>query len=382
MGLQKYTFFQYDNTLRKIFVFLHFKIQIMKKNTLYIIIAAVLLVAALVAVLFKTGVIKTSEDHLSYDAFAIKDTNTITKIFMADMQGEYVLLQRTDAGWVVRDSILVMKPIMEEFLTTIASLSVKQVVPKTGQNTINKVLSTSAIKVDIYQHKPKFKIFGIAFGNKERKTKTYYMGPATMDNLSNFALLEGSDDPYIVYVPGFRGFATPIYSTNYADWINHDIFQTKITRIQTAEFIDLEHPEESFKAVKTGARFFDVYDYQNNKVAYDTLKMIDMLSEFRDKNFEDIILSFSPEKIDSIYREQHFKTITITDLEGKTATLELCYKINELVNEDGNTSQEADVDNFYGILNKNYQQIYLCQFFHFDRQVQPLSYFTKTEQQK
>lgn len=354
----------------------------MKKNTLYIIIAIVLVLASLVAVLFKTGVIGSSDDHLSYDAFAIKDTNNITKIFLADMQGEYVLLQRTDAGWMVHDSILVMKPIMEEFLTTIASLTVKQVVPKTGQNTINKVLSTSSVKVDIYQKKPKFKLFGIEFGNKERKVKTYYMGPATMDNLSNFALLEGSEDPYIVYVPGFRGFATPIYSTNYADWINHDIFQTKITRIQSVEFIDLVHPEESFKAVKTGARFFDLYDYQNNKVAYDTLKVIDMLSEFRDKNFEDIILSFSPEKIDSIYREQHFKTIVLTDVEGHQTTLELCYKLNELEDEEGNPVTEADEDNFYAIINKNYQQMYLCQFFHFDRQVQPLSYFALTAVQK
>ena len=355
----------------------------MKKNTLYIVIAVVLVVAAVIAVLFKTGVFGNSDDHLSYDAFAVKDTNTITKIFLADMQGEYVLLQRTDAGWMVHDSIRVMKPIMEEFLTTIASLSVKQVVPQSGQSTINKVLSTSAIKVDIYQYKPKFKIFGISFGNKERKTKTYYMGPATMDNLSNFALLEGSEDPYIVYVPGFRGFATPIYSTNYADWINHDIFQTKITRIQTAEFIDFENPEESFKAVKTGARFFDLYDYQNQKVmAYDTLKLIDMLSEFRDKNFEDIILSFSPEKIDSIYRGQHFKTIIITDLENNKTIFELCHKKNIVVQEDESTTIENDEDNFYGIINKNYQQIYLCQFFHFDRQVQPLSYFTNTRLQK
>ena len=362
---------------------MHLKFQNMKKNTLYIVIAAVLVVAAIIAVLFKTGVIKSSDDHLSFDAFAIKDTNNITKIFLADMQGEYVLLQRTNAGWVVQDSILVMKPIMEEFLTTIASLSVKQVVPKTGQSTINKVLSTSAIKVDIYQTKPKFKIFGMAFGVKERKTKTYYMGPATMDNLSNFALLEGSDDPYIVYVPGFRGFATPIYSTNYADWINHDIYQTKITRIQTAEFVDLEHPEESFKAVKTGARFFDLYDYQNQKVlGYDTLKLIDMLSEFRDKNFEDIVLSFTPENIDSIYRTQHFKTISITDLEGNTTTMELCYKLNPEEKEDGSVVMEADEDNFYGIINHNYQNIYLCQFYHFDRQIQPLSYFTKARIQK
>lgn len=361
---------------------MHLKNLIMKKNTLYIIIAIVLVLASIITILFKTGVIKTSDDYLSNEAFAIKDTNTITKIFLADMQGNYVLLQRTDAGWVVQDSILVMKPIMEEFLTTIASLTVQQVVPKTGQNTINKVLSTSSVKVEIYQKIPKFSIFGFSFGVKERKTKTYYMGPATQNNLANFAILEGSDEPYIVCVPGFRGFATPIYSTNYADWINHDIFQTKITRIKSAEFIDLEQPEESFKVVKTGARFFDVYDFQNNKVAYDTLKMIDMLSEFRDKNFEDIILSFSQEKMDSIYHGQHFKTIILTDIEGRKTTLELCHKYNQLVDEDNNPVTEVDVDNFYGIINRNYQQMYLCQFFHFDRQVQPLSYFARTVDQK
>lgn len=355
----------------------------MKKNTLYIIIAAILVVITIFVVLFKTNVIKSAGDQLDHDAFAIKDTASITKIFMADMDGNYVLLQRTDRGWTVCDSILVMKPIMEEFLNTVNNLTVKQIVPKSGQNTINKVLSTSAVKVDIYQYAPKFKIFGIAFGTKERKTKTYYMGPATMDNMANFALLEGSDAPYIVYIPGFRGFATPIYSTNFADWINHDVFQTKITRIQSAEFIDLEHPEESFKVVKTGARFFDLYNYQNEKVvAYDTLKLIDMLSEFRDKNFEDKILTFSAAKIDSIYHEQHFKTIILTDIEGNKTTMELCHLYNLMEDEDGNTTMEKNDDNFYGLINHDYNNIYLMQYFHFDRQVQPLSYFTHQTLQK
>ena len=49
------------------------KFQAMKKNTLYIIIASALVLASLVAVLFKTGVFGNSDDHLSYDAFAIKN---------------------------------------------------------------------------------------------------------------------------------------------------------------------------------------------------------------------------------------------------------------------------------------------------------------------
>lgn len=354
----------------------------MKKNKLYLIIAAALVAIAAIVVLWKTEVFQ-SKDHLSYEAFAVKDTASITKIFMADMHGNYVLLQRKEGDWMVCDSIRVMKSIMEEFLTTINNISVKQVVPKAGQNAINKVLSTSAVKVEIYQKAPKFKIFGIAFGLKERLTKTYYMGPATMDNLANFALLEGSDDPYIVYIPGFRGFATPIYSTNYADWINHDIFQTKITRIKEAEFIDYENPAESFKVVKTGARFFDVYNYQGQKLpAYDTLKLIDMLSEFRDKNFEDKIMNFTTERMDSIFHENLFKTIIITDVEGQKTTLDFCRQMLNVEYEDGTSELIANEDNCYGFINKRYNEIYLLQFFHFDRQIQPLSYFAPQISQK
>lgn len=352
----------------------------MKKNTWYILIATVVVVATVIVILFKTGVFKSNNGYLNYDAFAVKDTASVTKVFLADMQGEYVLLQRADGCWMVCDTVRVKPSVMNEFLTTLNSLTIKQVVPESGQNAINKVLATGAIKVDIYQTCPKFKLFGIAFGVKERKTMTYYMGPATMDNQANFALLEGSKDPYIVYIPGFRGFATPIYSTNYADWINHDVFQTKITRIKTVEFIDHENPAESFKVVKTGARFFDVYDYQNQKVsAYDTLKLIDMLSEFRDKNFEDKVVTFTPSKIDSIYHQYLFKSIILTDVEDQTTRLDLCHLVLNQQDEEGNIIATTNEDSFYGIINNNHNEIYLFQFFHLDRQIQPLSYFTKRQ---
>lgn len=352
----------------------------MKKNTLYIIIAAALLVAAVVGILFKTGVFKSNRGYLNYDAFAVKDTASVTKVFLADMQGNYVLLQRSDGGWTVCDSILVKPAVMHEFLTTMSSLTIKQVVPHSGQNTINKVLATGAVKVDVYQLCPKFKLFGIEFGVKERKTKTYYMGPATMDNQSNFALLEGNKDPYIVYIPGFRGFATPIYSTNYADWINHDVFQTKITRIKSVEFIDHENPNESFRIEKTGARFFNVYDSHNQQVlVYDTIKLIDMLSEFRDKNFEDKVITLQPSAIDSIYQQYLFKTIILTDIEGKKTSVDFCHLVLKEVGEDGSVQLIPNEDSFYGIINNNRNEIYLFQYFHFDRQIQPLSYFSRQQ---
>ena len=77
----------------------------MKKNRFYILAAAVLLLICLVVILFKTGVFHTSNSIPKSDIFAVRDTSTISKIFIADMNGEHVLLNRRDGEWYVDDSI-------------------------------------------------------------------------------------------------------------------------------------------------------------------------------------------------------------------------------------------------------------------------------------
>ena len=130
------------------------------------------------------------------DIFAVKDTNNITKIFIADMNGEYSLLTRRDDGWYVQDSVKAMTVKVNDLLSTIHNVTLRQTVAKTAQSNINKMMSVNAVKVEIYQKAPKFKLFGIPFFTKERNVKTYYMGPSTMDNIANYAILEGFDEPY------------------------------------------------------------------------------------------------------------------------------------------------------------------------------------------
>ncbi|MEG1556199.1 MAG: hypothetical protein RR356_05690 [Bacteroidales bacterium] len=354
----------------------------MKKNILYLIIALVLIVVSVVIILIENNVFKSNKAGLSANAFAIEDTSKVSKIFLADMRGANILLKRTLKGWTVQDSILAMDSKIDNFLSILTNISVRQSVPKTAQTNINKTLAVGSVKVEIYEMTPKFSIFGIPFFVKERKTKTYYMGPATMDNLANFAAMEGLTEPYIVHVPGFRGFISPSYSTDFLDWINHDLFETKLTRIQSIEFKDLENPEESFKVVKAGARHFDLYNAHNEKILdYDTTKIIDMLSEFRDKNFETLVTDLSEQQRDSLLNNNLFKIITLKDVNNQIIELKLYRKFDkeQLYMDDVPISDEIlesiNRDKFYAVLNNKFYNLYLCQYFHFDRQVQPLSYF-------
>ncbi|MBR3550897.1 MAG: hypothetical protein IKO09_02760 [Bacteroidales bacterium] len=356
----------------------------MKKKTIYIILAAVLLVGCLFLILAKTGTIGKREPMS--DIFAVKDTNNITKIFIADMNGEYSLLTRRDDGWYVQDSVKAMTVKVNDLLSTIHNITLRQTVAKTAQSNINKMMSVNAVKVEIYQKAPKFKLFGIPFFTKERNVKTYYMGPSTMDNVANYAILEGFDEPCIVHIPGFRGFLTPFYAFNPVDWYSCDLFSTKITRIQSLLVEDFENPEESFYVEKSGPRFFNLYNIHKELIAdYDTAKLLDMLAEYRDKNYEVYVMGMSDAAKDSILRYNHFKTITLTDVNGEKTTLDMYRKLEPdpyyldaiIGREDVAQEEPYNRDKFYAVLNGNTKDLVQCQYYHFDRQNQPLSNFLK-----
>lgn len=356
----------------------------MKKKTIYIILAAVLLVGCLFLILAKTGAIGKKEPMS--DIFAVKDTNNITKIFIADMNGEYSLLTRRDDGWYVQDSVKAMTVKVNDLLSTIHNVTLRQTVAKTAQSNINKMMSVNSVKVEIYQKTPKFKLFGIPFFTKERNVKTYYMGPSTMDNIANYAILEGFDEPCIVHIPGFRGFLTPFYAYRPVDWFSCDLFSTKITRIQSLLVEDFEHPEESFYVEKSGPRFFSLYNVHKELITnYDTAKLLDMLAEYRDKNYEVYVTGMSDAAKDSILRYNHFKTITLTDVNGEKTTLDMYRKLEPdpyyldaiLGGEDRLQEEPYNRDKFYAVLNGNTKDLVQCQYYHFDRQNQPLSNFLK-----
>lgn len=360
----------------------------MKKNRFYILAPAVLLLICLVVILFKTGVFHTSNSIPKSDIFAVRDTSTISKIFIADMNGEHVLLNRRDGEWYVDDSIRAQDPKIKDLLGVISNVTLQQPVAKTAQSNINKMMSVNAIKVEIYQKTPKFTLFGKRFFDKERKVKTYYMGPATMDNMANFAILEGYDEPCIVYIPGFRGFITPFYSFRPIDWYNCDLFSTKITRIKSLKVQDFENPEESFIVEKSGPRFFNLFDGQHQPILdYDTIKLLDMLSVYRDLNYELYIKALSESARDSILRFNKFKTITLVDVNGVETRLDMYRKLQpDAMYLDAILEQEAPAvdlpynrDKFYAVLNGKTKDLLQCQYYHFDRANQPLSYFLKPQ---
>lgn len=355
-----------------------------RKNIITIVVAAVLAVACLLLILWKNDKIFHGK-QLKEDMFAIADSSAVTKIFIADMHGNSVLLSRTEQGWRLSDTIPVIEEKVQSLLSVMLNLRVQVPVAHKGIDDVVNTMAVGGIKVEVYANQPAFTIFNKGFFAKERKEKTYYMGPATQSNVANYAILEGYEEmPCIVSQPGFRGFLTPRYSPFVEDWVSHQLFATKPTRVQEITIQDMEQPTESFKVEKSGTRFFKLYDAQDAEIAlYDTTKLLNFVSEFKSKNYESLA-TLEPAAANKIIQNNLFKIITLQDIEGNTFELKL-YKMDEThdyFDETGNKLDDVEYlynrDRCYGIFNGREDRIYILQYYHLDRILQPLSYYRST----
>lgn len=83
----------------------------MKKNKTWLFIIALLVV--LIVILWGVGR-KKGVFEKSYSDFAISDTASVTKIFLADKIGNSVLLSKDEAGiWMVNNNMLPIKTILD-----------------------------------------------------------------------------------------------------------------------------------------------------------------------------------------------------------------------------------------------------------------------------
>jgi len=197
----------------------------MKKNRGILVIVIILAIMAVILVLQnRKGTLKGEMGE-----FAIVDTASVTKIFMADMRNNQVLLTKNSPGeWMLNDSLKARKEGLDLLLKTMSNLAVKAPVPKKSYNSVIKRLATNSIKVEIYQKKYRVDLFNwIKLFPHEKLTKVYYVGNATPDNMGTFMLLDGSDVPFVVYEPGFRGFVAARYTAATNDWRDHQIFKTE-----------------------------------------------------------------------------------------------------------------------------------------------------------
>ncbi len=347
----------------------------MKKNRLPIIIILVLAVLTLFLV-FKS---KTDTIDNKNNQFAVDDTASITKIFIADKNNNSVALSRKDSSsWMVNDTFAASKETVVSLLKTIMSLDVKQPVSKTGREQIMKLLATNGIKVEIYQKVYRIDLFDkIKWFPHEKLTKTYYVGSATQDNLGTYMLLDGAEDPYIVFIQGFNGFLNTRYSPMLKDWRDHTVFNLKYNQIKSVEIDIAGDAVGSFSAVKKSPREFDVRMLADKSkfIPYDTLKIMDLFAAFENIRFEAFQNDLPKLEKDSILSNKPFINLSVELVDGKQMKVKtFLMKASPNQIDQLGKAVEYDRDRLYALIN-NDKDLVLIQFYVFGRLFKPLSYY-------
>ena len=122
----------------------------------------------------------------------------------------------------------------------------------------------------------------------------------------------------------------------------------------------------------------------NSPVAFDTMKVINLMSSFGDLRFESLLNNIVPkERIDSITQSPYLHRITLTKKDGTTTQMTTFEKlvtntamleIDGLVDEEGNPYDPIDHDRIYGLINDG-KDFVLIQYYVFDKILNPAEYY-------
>jgi hypothetical protein len=357
----------------------------MKKRILLITLLILFVVSAIL-ILSETKGTFTDKDK----DFAIHDTAMVTKIFLADMEGNTVLLERADSSsWTVNGKHNAQRGVMQEFLRTLMYIAVRSPVATAARDNVLKFMASNGTKVEIYQKKFLVDFLGIRLFQRERLVKTYYVGDNTMDNVGTYMKMEDSETPFITYIPGFSGFLHTRYSTNEYDWRDHTIFNFFMKDIASVTLEYLQEPEKSFKIENPDNRNFKLYSISQKKhiAGFDTIRMINYLSGFYDARFENFVIDPTKSIRDSLMKITPYQHLTVVPKTGDPVEIKTFLKPNQLTPEElearyfDTSDYPWDRERMWALVYEG-NELVTIQYFVFGRILKPIFFFFPEYQEK
>ncbi|MBL1233460.1 MAG: hypothetical protein COA31_012135 [Flavobacteriales bacterium] len=315
----------------------------MKNNNKIIILVLLLAIAVAAYLYFNQGNTTYNVEGAKMD-FAVEDTSSITKIFIVDNQGKHVTLVKGEKSWMVNNKYDARPDNIRLLMKTFSRIAVKAPVPKSAQDNIIKSIATKGTKVEIYQ-------------GGGQPSKVYYMGNSTMDQTGTYMLLETegvkSTVPFIMHIPGFRGFLYSRFFTDSQQWRDAAIFKYHPQDIQKLEVTYYETPEQSFTIIKKDTSFIMI-DKNNQEVKAPANRILEYLERYEKIYYEMVDTESKPELVDSVLNSQPFIRIAVTDVDGEINEVVAYHMPNfrETLDPVSGEPFEFDVDRMYANINK------------------------------
>jgi hypothetical protein len=301
----------------------------MKKNIIQIAILSILLLVVVLAQFVPVGnsrimdLLKIGNKGTIKELrdFNIEDTSRVDRIFLVDKENRTVDLVRSKRNkWIVNNDYVANKYNVDLILTTLKKMRIKSPVARSAEENIIKQLATKSVKVEVY--------------DGDEIMKVVYIGGVTQNQTGTYAILEGSSRPFIIEIPGFRGYLSSRFHTFENFWRSQKIFQYDETEIKKISVQVASNPAQSFSIQVNGIGDFQLFDSNDREAQeFDTLSVRRFVKEFKNKAFSEIQPNRFQGKVDSIYNSSFFYRFNVELNEGNNINLSL-HKIEGFKSED------------------------------------------------
>jgi len=289
------------------------------------------------------------------DSFTFQDTASISKIFMADMGGHQVILNRKSKGqWQLNGHYKARKTETQTLLHTLAQMKIKNPVPESALENVSRSMASINTKVELYNRKGKL-------------LHSFYVGPPNEKMNGNFMKMEGSDKLYLVHIPGFDGQLSTRFFVEENLWRDRSVFQIKPNRFHSISLSYPQIPDSSFSLYRNNRDSFTLINPDTKEKILEKLnqkKARTYASYFKNLKYEVIVNNNS--KRDSIISTTPFCVIEVVTAEGDTQKIEVYYKpVDKRTKAQITEKGEAikyDLDRWYGIINNGKELVIIQQF--------------------
>lgn len=305
--------------------------------------------------------------------FAVADTASINKIFLADKNGHTITLERKSAGlWTVNGKYNARMDVVQTLLYTIKKIDIKEPIGKNAVDNVIKRLAAKAIKCEIYQN--------------DKLTKAYYVGTETHDQTGTYMILidletmQASAKPFVTYIPGFEGYLTTRYFTDENGWRDRTVYHYVPSEIRSVKMELPANPGLGYELSVKGNNDYEVKMLSSNQIVnnIDPLSVKQYLSYFQQINFESFEVNIDQTQIDSVKKSQPINILTVTDNSGKANKVRFFARKPK---REGELNEKGEVIKFdqerMDALLDNGKDFVVVQYYIFGKLMPPAAYFQK-----
>lgn len=179
----------------------------------------------------------------SQDAnFEIHDTASIGKIFISRNDASTTIkLERKAEGWVLNDTYPVLASTLNQLMSTLYNQKAVYPVPDVNRDGVIRSLIGGGIKTEIYD-------------KSGRRIRCFYVGGEVRGFAGTSMLMDGSERPYVVQIPGFDGYLTTRYSVDPGMWRDRMVFDIPAEQIEKVQIRYPHEPLNSFTVIQKGGK--------------------------------------------------------------------------------------------------------------------------------